>query len=169
MPAGTAPGPVGGGRIGHDFFVDCLSTFKYRKVGQLEAQINEVLRPFGNTLRVNFQLETVDDLVLCPSDPNDSNFMIDDKGKLWAIDFGRTCFLPPSFVPYSLTTSSDVFVQCVARRVNYPLSANLLAMEIASGQMVVFNNNALGATHRVKPRRVRERDVVQGTLSRPMT
>jgi hypothetical protein len=23
LPAGTAPGPVGGGLIGHDFFVDC--------------------------------------------------------------------------------------------------------------------------------------------------
>ena len=38
MPVGTAPGPVGGGRIGHDFFVDCLSALKYRTVRHLEAQ-----------------------------------------------------------------------------------------------------------------------------------
>ncbi len=104
----------------------------------------KVLRPLGNGLRVNFQIETADGLVLFPSDPHDSNFIIDDEGKLWAIDFGRTCFLPSSFVSYSLTMSSDVFVQSVARRVNYPLSANLPAMRAASGRLVVFNNNALG-------------------------
>ena len=105
---------------------------------------NKVLRTFGNSLRVNFQTETVDGLVLCLSDPNDSNFMIDDDGKLWAIDFGRTCFLPSSFISYSLTMSSDVFVKCIAHQVNYPLSANLRAMSTASGQLVIFNNNALG-------------------------
>jgi hypothetical protein len=103
-----------------------------------------VLRLSGNSLRVNFQIESVDGLVLCPSDPNDSNFMIDDEGNLWAIDFGRTCFPPPSFVSYSLTSSSDVFVQSVARRVNYPLSANLRAMYAASGQLVIFNDNTPG-------------------------
>lgn len=145
MPAGTAPGPVGGGLIGHDFFVDCLSALKYPTVGHLEAQINEVLRLLGNGLRVSFQTETADGLVLCPSDPNDSNFMIDQESKLWAIDFGRTCFLPSSFLSYSLTMSSDVFVQSVARRLNYPLSANLRAMRAASGRLVIFNDNTLGA------------------------
>jgi hypothetical protein len=47
MPAGTAPGPVGGGLIGHDFFVDCLSALKYPTVGHLEAQINEVIFPLA--------------------------------------------------------------------------------------------------------------------------
>ncbi|CAA7268322.1 unnamed protein product [Cyclocybe aegerita] len=143
MPAGTAPGPVHGGHIGHDFFVDCLSTLKYFTVGDLEAQINKVLRLSGNNLRVDF---TADYLVLCPSDPNGSNFIIDDGGSLWAIDFGRTCFLPSSFVSYSLTRSSDVFVQSVARLVNYPQSANVRAMSAASGQLVIFNNNALGGS-----------------------
>jgi hypothetical protein len=47
MPAGTAPGPVGGGLIGHDFFVDCLSALKYPTVESLEAQINEVCFPLA--------------------------------------------------------------------------------------------------------------------------
>lgn len=42
IPAGTTPGPVGGGYIGHDFFLECLSALKYPTVGYLEAQINEV-------------------------------------------------------------------------------------------------------------------------------
>jgi hypothetical protein len=103
-----------------------------------------VLRRIGNGLRVNFQIETADGLVLCPSDPNDSNFMIDDEGKLWAIDFGRTCFLPSSFVSYSLTRSSNAFVQSVARRVQYVRSANLPGMSAASGRMVISGDNTLG-------------------------
>jgi len=102
-----------------------------------------VLRPLGNGICVDLQTETVDGLVLCLSDPSDSNFMIDGKGKLWAIDFGRSCFLPPSFMSYSLTMSSDVFVQSVARRVKYPPSANLSAMSVASGRLVIHNNNVL--------------------------
>ena len=45
MPAGTAPGPVGGGFIGHDFFVECLSALEYPTVGDLEAHINRVCFP----------------------------------------------------------------------------------------------------------------------------
>jgi len=47
MPMGTAPGPVGGGYIDHDFFVDCLSALEYPTVGHLEAQINEVCFPLA--------------------------------------------------------------------------------------------------------------------------
>jgi hypothetical protein len=47
MPTGTAPGPVGGGLIGHDFFVECLSALKYPTVGHLEAQINQVCFPLA--------------------------------------------------------------------------------------------------------------------------
>jgi hypothetical protein len=148
MPTDAAPGPISSGLIGHDFFVECLSALKYPTVGHLGAQMNQVLRPLGSGFRVSFQAETTDGLVLCPSDsdPNDSNFIIDDEGKLWAIDFGRTCFLLSSFVSSSLVMSSNAFVQCVARHVNYPLSANLPAMSAASGQLVVFSDNALGAS-----------------------
>ena len=105
---------------------------------------NKVLRLTGVGYRVNFQIETADGLVLCPSDPNDSNFIIDDVGNLWAIDFGRTCFLPPSFVSYSLTSSSDGFVQSIARRVNYPQSANLQRMYVASGRLIIFDDSTSG-------------------------
>lgn len=144
MPADTAPGPVGGGFIGHDFFVDFLSDCKYSTVGQLQAQVNEVLRIQGQGLRVDFQTETANGLILCPSDLHASNFIIDDEEKLWAIDFGRTCFLPPSFMSFSLKRSWDVFVHCVAQRLQYPRSANLYAVSLASGLMLVCGNNALG-------------------------
>ena len=165
MPAGTAPGPIGGGRIGHDFFVDFLSTLEYPTVGHLEDQINavcfpltfstshshtralvanKVVRPLNSRLSVDFRTETANGLVLCPSDLDDSNFMVDTMGNLWAIDFGRTCFLPPSFVHYSLTLSPNVFGRRVAHLVKYPQSANFKAMMTAAGQLVVFNDNSLG-------------------------
>lgn len=105
---------------------------------------NKVFRLLGLGLKVNFRTETANGLVLCPSDLHDTNFMVDIMGNLWAIDFGRTCFLPPSFVSYSLIQSLEVFGRRVARVVNYPRSANFQAMAVAAGQLVIFNNNSLG-------------------------
>lgn len=46
---------------------------------------NKVLLLLGN---VDLQIGTAEGLVFCPSGPNDSDFMIDNEGKLWAIYFG---------------------------------------------------------------------------------
>jgi hypothetical protein len=42
MPADTPPGHVGGGLIGHDFFLECRSTLEYPTVGDLQAHINKI-------------------------------------------------------------------------------------------------------------------------------
>jgi hypothetical protein len=42
VPAGTSPGHIGGGCIGHDFFLDCRSSCEYPTVGHLQTQINRV-------------------------------------------------------------------------------------------------------------------------------
>jgi hypothetical protein len=98
-------------------------------------------------LGVDFADEITDGLVLCPSDVDPNNFIINDKGEVVAIDFGRTGYMPASFVAYSLKCHKD-FTQKVVRFVEYPkpakLIANLLAMETASGMLVVSGNNALG-------------------------
>ncbi|KAI0037763.1 hypothetical protein FA95DRAFT_1613902 [Auriscalpium vulgare] len=47
MPAGTAPGPIGGGFIGHNLFVEGMSSLEYPTVGHLEAQLNEVCFPLA--------------------------------------------------------------------------------------------------------------------------
>ena len=103
-----------------------------------------MLRLVGIDSRVNFRTEAANGLVLCPSDLDHSNFMVDSMRKIWAIDFGRMCFLPSSFVYYSLKMSSNAFGQHVARLVNYLKSANFSAMETAAGQLVFFNDNSLG-------------------------
>jgi hypothetical protein len=42
VPADTPPGHVGGGCIGHDFFLECKSTHVYDTVQDLQNQINKV-------------------------------------------------------------------------------------------------------------------------------
>jgi hypothetical protein len=42
VPADTSPGHVGGGPIGHDFFLECESTSEYPTVEHLQAQVNKV-------------------------------------------------------------------------------------------------------------------------------
>jgi hypothetical protein len=42
VPADTSPGHVGGGCIGHDFFLECKSTHVYNTVQDLQNQINNV-------------------------------------------------------------------------------------------------------------------------------
>ena len=98
----------------------------------------------GCDVHVNFKTETTDGLVLCPSNPSDSNFIIDNEGSVWAINFGHMCFLPPSFISYLLTMSRNVFADSIACCVNYPQSANFEAMSGASGQLVNFDNNVYG-------------------------
>ncbi|KAK7685645.1 hypothetical protein QCA50_010989 [Cerrena zonata] len=106
MPADTAPGPIGGRCIGHQFFVECLSTLTYPTVGDLEKHVNDILRKEGFPSRVSFKDKIVDGLPLCPSDLHS---MIDSTGTIWAIDFGRTYFLPSSFMDYSLRWMPPAF------------------------------------------------------------
>ena len=80
---------------------------------------------------------------MCPSDLDDTNFMIDDAGKLWSIDFGHTCFLPPAFVYFSFKRAPRRFGKCVAFLVNYPKSTNYAAMDIAAGWLVITGDNSL--------------------------
>jgi hypothetical protein len=162
VPAGTSPGHVGGGRIGHNFFLDCQSSCEYPTVGHLQKQINKVCfqvllvprtdipaAPVANKLvapqnfSVDFSGETAEGLVLCPSNIDPSNFIISSEGTAFAIDFARTGYMPPSFVSYSLTHWKP-FTRMVARLVQYPKSANLIAMQVAAGQLVITGNNLLG-------------------------
>ncbi|KAL4066629.1 hypothetical protein J3A83DRAFT_4374690 [Scleroderma citrinum] len=146
LPADTVPGPIGGGCTPHDFFLDFVSTLKYHTVEALEKHINAVVKfASPQTPPVDFRTETAEGLVLCFSDLDETNFMVDATGKLWSIDFGRTCFLPLSFVYYSLKRAPSHFGRCVAYLVEYPESANFSAMEIAAGQLVITGNNSLCA------------------------
>jgi hypothetical protein len=94
--------------------------------------------------RVSFKDEVRDGLRLCPCDINRTNFMKRPDGKLVALDFGATCFLPPSFFAVAMALASDRFIRRVAQHVKYPASANVEAMVGASYFLVSFGKNNVG-------------------------
>ncbi|KAJ7260941.1 hypothetical protein B0H12DRAFT_364775 [Mycena haematopus] len=173
VPADTAPGHVGGGVIGHDFFLECRSTSEYPTVKHLQAQINRVrfqvtfspcIDPIAlattklvrsQGLRVDYSEEIAQGLVLCPSDIDPTNFIIVED-KVFVIDFGRTGYMPPSFVSYSLEHWTH-FTGMVARLVGYPETPHLRTMQIAAGLLVISGNNSWG----IVPKRSLKRQALQ--------
>ncbi|KIK08105.1 hypothetical protein K443DRAFT_85954, partial [Laccaria amethystina LaAM-08-1] len=93
---------------------------------------------------VQFDKEAREDLVLCPSDLNAANFLVDKSGRLWVIDFGRTCFMPRSFLSYSLNESHDPFPRLVQGSVRYLGHPNLKAMVAAAGVLTIAGKNSIG-------------------------
>lgn len=96
-------------------------------------------------LRVDFSSEiaSAGGLVLCPDDIDPSNFIIDSDGTVFAIDFGRTGYMPPSYVSYSLKMANlKPFTRLVASLVDYPESAYLLGMYKAAAQFVTLGNSS---------------------------
>jgi hypothetical protein len=94
--------------------------------------------------RVSFKDEVLDGLSLCPCDINRTNFKKGLQGEVVALDFGATCFLPPSFFAFAMAAGEDSFTRLVARYVKYPASANLEAMLDASYYLVPFGTNNIG-------------------------
>jgi hypothetical protein len=50
-------------------------------------------------------------LYLCPCDVNPGNFKKLDDGTVVALDFGATCFLPPTFFAVAVRKLGDIFPQ----------------------------------------------------------
>ncbi|KAI6139569.1 hypothetical protein BKA82DRAFT_4223110 [Pisolithus tinctorius] len=146
----AAPGPVGGGPIVHRFFADWESSVTYDSVQLLEEHVNRILAHEGRSERVSFGPEVeAHGLRLCPCDMNQTNFMKDLKGMIVALDFGASCFLPPSFFAFALH-EGDYFTQLVARRLKHPASTQLKPMLIASYILVVFGTNKIGIPPKLK-------------------
>ena len=99
-------------------------------------------------LGVDYSGETAEGLVVCPNDIDPSkasNFIIDWKGTVFAIEFGRTGYIPvpPSYVSCSLESAKSL-MRLVARRVKFPKSANVRAVQLAGGRLVISGSNSLG-------------------------
>ncbi|KAH8824854.1 hypothetical protein DL96DRAFT_1530672 [Flagelloscypha sp. PMI_526] len=142
MPPSTPPGPIGGGTIGHNIFSEWRSTLVYPTVKHLQHQINTLVRP--RKVRVDFVSETEEEgLLLCLADLDDSNFMVDERNTLWAIDFGCTSYMPRSYVSYSLNMSEKPFTLLLQHYVNFPRSSNLHAMMLAGYLFMITGKNSL--------------------------
>ncbi|KAK0216865.1 hypothetical protein IW262DRAFT_1276384 [Armillaria fumosa] len=138
------PGPADGGLIEHCFFVEGRSSTWYETVQELEDHINSILRHERSIQRVTFSHEVdTHGLRLCASDMNRNNFMKDKEGRIVALNFGASCFLPPSFFVFALREGDD-FTQLIANMVDYPKSTQLGAMLTASRALVPYGSNKIG-------------------------
>jgi len=138
------PGPISGGLIRHPFFVERESSIEYESAKELGDHINNILRCTGREGAVNFESEiNKNGLRLCPSDMNPANFVKDNGGRLVALDFGASCFLPPSFFALALQGDGS-FTQLVANKFQYEKSEQVDAMASASYALVQFGNNDVG-------------------------
>ena len=74
---------------------------------------------------------------------NRNDFMKGGRGRIVAVDFGASCFLPPSFFAFPLY-HDDHFTQLIAQRMKHPKSAQLNALLRAFFALVPFNTNDIG-------------------------
>ena len=88
--------------------------------------------------------DAIDGLCLCPCDINPGNFKKRPDGKVVALDFRATCFLPPSFFAVAMKKAEDIFTQKVAQRVDYPKSDDVAALVSASYYLVPYGRNDIG-------------------------
>jgi hypothetical protein len=72
-----------------------------------------------------------------------SNFMRDRLGAIVALDFGASCFLPPSFFAFALHQGGD-FTQLLRNWVRHPESTQLNGMLAASFALVPYGTNNIG-------------------------
>ncbi|KAF8154869.1 hypothetical protein B0H34DRAFT_541279 [Crassisporium funariophilum] len=138
------PGPIGGGPICHDFFPDRESSATYSSVALLEKHINGILKHEGRPDCVRLMPEfQMCGLRLCLSDMNRANFMKDREGKIVALDFGVTCFLPVSFFELALC-NSDSFTQRLRSLIVCPITSQLDALMTARYALVPFGTDKIG-------------------------
>ncbi|KAH9856298.1 hypothetical protein C2E23DRAFT_857287 [Lenzites betulinus] len=138
------PGPIDGGLICHDFFIDRQSSVAYSSVDLLEGHVNGILKHVGRPHRVNLIPEfQTHGLRLCLSDMNRANFMKDRNGNIVALDFGATCFLPVSFFELALCNPGP-FTRLLRPLITRPESTQVDALCLASSSLVPFGTNNIG-------------------------
>lgn len=85
-----------------------------------------------------------DGLRLCPCDIHPGNFKKGRDGKIVALDFRATCFLPPSFFAVAMAKEDNIFARMVAKHVDYPKSDDVAAMLSAPYYLVPFGRTDIG-------------------------
>ncbi|KAH9936918.1 hypothetical protein B0H21DRAFT_758488 [Amylocystis lapponica] len=74
---------------------------------------------------------------------NRANFMKDGEGKIVALDFGATCFLPVSFFELALC-NPDSFTQLLRPLIARPSTTQLDALWGASRSLVPYGTDKIG-------------------------
>ncbi|KAG8989723.1 hypothetical protein FRB90_002110 [Tulasnella sp. 427] len=145
------PGPIGGGPVCHNFFIDRKSPVVYPTLELLSSHINGILEYERKTERVDLVPEVKTyGLRLCLSDTNRDNFMIDGEDKkVVALDFEASCFLPISFLEMALG-HPDPFTQRIRPFVDRPPSTQANVLHLASSSLVMYQDNKIGLPAELK-------------------
>ena len=70
--------------------------------------------------------------------------MKDAEDKIVVLDFGATCFLPPTFFCFAMAMVDRLFPEQVADRVSCPVSSNMPGMHRAYYFLVMCGTNKIG-------------------------
>ncbi|KAI5827078.1 hypothetical protein K523DRAFT_247630, partial [Schizophyllum commune Tattone D] len=139
----TAPGPLDEGPIVHHFFYDWRSPIAYDSVRALKKHVNAIQACEGRSERVDFQSEfETHGLPLCPCNLDPTNFMTDCEGRIVAIDFGATCFLPRSFFDLALFLCHRP--PALVRLLDRPRPEHLNVMLEAHVTLLLHGTNKIG-------------------------
>jgi hypothetical protein len=99
----------------------------------------------GDPHRIDIVSESARGLFLCPGDIHPGNFRRRSAdNQLFALDFGATCFLPPSFFAVAMHLSERRFCRRVAKRVEYKDTGDVSAIVTASYYLVPFGMQPVG-------------------------
>ena len=97
----------------------------------------------GYGCRVNFGKEDGGVLRLCLNDIHPGNFRKDANGQLFAVDFGKTLFLPTAFQDLAFADGCG-FAQETGISIRYPKSKHRAAFRLAAGRLHLFNDSRHG-------------------------
>ncbi|KAF8313481.1 hypothetical protein DL93DRAFT_2228540 [Clavulina sp. PMI_390] len=105
-PPGVVIGTVGGGPARHKVFKDYEAPLIFANPSAIAAYLNKALtilpRSSPGPSPVDFSNEPI---IFSQSDMHPGNFIIDQNGELWLIDFESITLLPESFAKYTVLSS----------------------------------------------------------------
>ncbi|CAA7267300.1 unnamed protein product [Cyclocybe aegerita] len=136
VPPDATPGAVGGGVCMHGFFDDVTGAWRlYDSIEHLEKDINKLLRIFKAPSRyrkgVNFSGEK---LIFCFSFIDLEKFLVGADGQVYTMDFREACFVPESFMSFTLHWESTGFAlpELIAQHLPFPKAKDLETLGYAS-------------------------------------
>ena len=97
----------------------------------------------GYPCSVDFNEEDGGNLSLCLDDIHPGNFRKDASGQIFALDFGKTIFLPFAFQDLAFADGS-VLAEDIGDPLNYSKSKYGGALRLAAGRLHLFNNSSHG-------------------------
>ncbi|KAG8932419.1 hypothetical protein FRC01_014145 [Tulasnella sp. 417] len=138
LPEGVSFGPVGGGRMQHQFFGMEEAPIPFETTFAFEVYVNEALKCVRGQVKPSITL-TDEDSFFCPSDVNLGNFLWDGE-KVWVVDLQHYNVVPHSLASWYFHENTNRVVKAVADLIELKPSAQdkLTLLARAAGIVGLF-------------------------------